>query len=88
MIEFTNIPSLLKLIDEKVFIKHLEKIIWKGGEPISPFDPTSKVYKYTNGKYRCKNTSKYFTVKTGIIFENSKLPYMKMVLYLAYVFRL
>ena len=77
MIKFTNIPNLLKLIDEQVFIKHLEKIIWKGKPPISPFDPTSKVYKYSNGKYRCKNTGKYFNVKVGTIFENSKLPLWK-----------
>ncbi|KLL01547.1 MAG: transposase [Mycoplasmataceae bacterium RC_NB112A] len=77
MSEFTNIPNLLKLIDEKVFIKHLEKIIWKGGELISPFDFISKVYRYANGKYGCKNTGKYFTVKNGTIFENSKLPLWK-----------
>jgi len=77
MLKFTNIPDLLKLIDEQVFIKHLEKIIWKGKSPVSPFDPTSKVYKYANGRYRCKNTGKYFNVKTGTIFENSKLPLWK-----------
>jgi len=76
MSEFTSIPNLLKLIDEQVFIKHLEKIIWKGN-PISPFDPTSKVYKYANGNYRCKNTGKNFTIKTKTIFENSKLPLWK-----------
>ena len=77
MLEFTSIPSLLESINEQVFIKHLEKIIWKGKPPVSPFDPNSKVYRYKNGKYRCKNTSKYFTIKTGTIFENSKLPLWK-----------
>lgn len=40
-------------------------------KPISPFDKTSKVYKLGNGKYRCKNTGKNFTVKTGTIFEKT-----------------
>ena len=51
-------------------------LIWDG-EPVSPFDKTSTVYKCSNGMYRCKNTGKYFTVKTGTIFENTKLPLMK-----------
>ena len=42
MIEFTSMPDLLKLIDEKTFIKHLEKIIWKGGESVSPFGSASE----------------------------------------------
>ena len=38
---------------------------WKWGDKVvSPFDPTSKVYKCKNHKYKCKNTNRYFTVKT------------------------
>lgn len=44
------------------------------GKVISPFDENSKVYKCKNGKYRCANTGKYFDVKTGTIFANTKLP--------------
>ena len=40
---------------------------------VSPFDETSKVYKCKNGKYKCKNTGKYFTYRTGTFFANSKL---------------
>ena len=54
-------------------IKYLEELIWDG-QPESPFDPTSKVYKCKNGKYKCKNTNKYFTVLNGTIFEGSKIP--------------
>ena len=47
---------------------------WKWGDKVvSPFDPTSKVYKCKNHKYKCKNTNRYFTVKTGACFANSKV---------------
>lgn len=42
---------------------------------VSPFDPTSKVYKCKNGKYKCKNTGKYFTYRTGTFFANSKMDF-------------
>ena len=52
---------------------YLEELRW-AGQPESPFDPTSKVYKCKDGRYKCKNTNKYFTVLTGTIFEKSKIP--------------
>lgn len=58
---------------EQSCIEYYEKLRWKG-KVISPFDKDSKVYKCSNGKYRCANTGKYFNVKTGTIFENTKLP--------------
>ena len=54
-------------------IDYLEELIWDR-QPESPFDPTSKVYKCKNRKYKCKNTNKYFTVLTGTIFEGSRIP--------------
>ena len=54
-------------------INYLEELMWDG-IPESPFDPTSKVYKCKNGKYKCKNSNKYFTVLNGTIFEKSKIP--------------
>ncbi|MDC2244960.1 IS1595 family transposase [Bacteroides thetaiotaomicron] len=58
--------------DEESAIKFYERIRWYNGV-ISPFDPTSKVYKCKNGRYKCKNTGKYFTYRTGTYFANSKL---------------
>ena len=60
------------LVDEAACVAYLEELIWEG-VPVSPFDKTSKVYKCKNGKYKCKNTGKYFNVKTGTIFENTKI---------------
>lgn len=58
---------------EQSCIEYYEKLRWNGNV-VSPFDKNSKVYKCKNGKYRCANTCKYFDVKTGTIFANTKLP--------------
>lgn len=58
--------------DEESAIRYYEKIRWSDGI-VSPFDPTSKVYKCKNNRYKCKNTGKYFTYRTGTFFANSKL---------------
>jgi transposase-like protein len=78
-----NLKSFKSLFDlrqalptEQACIKHYEQLRWPNGV-ISPFDPTSKVYYYRNRKYRCKNTGRNFNVKTGTIFENSKIPLQK-----------
>lgn len=58
---------------EQDCIDYLEDMRW-GGNVISPFDSTSKVYKCKDNKYRCKNTGKYFNVKTKLIFHKTSLP--------------
>ncbi|MRN00326.1 IS1595 family transposase [Riemerella anatipestifer] len=78
-----NIKSVLELIQtfssEEVCIRYLETLRW-GNVPVSPFDETSKVYKCKNNQYRCKNTGKYFNVKTDTMFENSKIKLQKWFL--------
>ncbi len=58
--------------DEASCVAYLENLRWKNGV-VSPFDSTSKVYKCGNGKYKCRNTGKYFDVKTGTAFARTKL---------------
>lgn len=71
--EFTSLFDLQTAFPtEQACINHLENITW-GDVVISPFDATSKVYKCKGNKYRCKNTGKYFTVKTGTLFDNTKI---------------
>ena len=71
-----NAKSIMALYElfptEEACIKHLEAINWHG-KPVSPFDKISKVYKLKSGKYRCKNTGKNFTVRTGTMFEKTKI---------------
>lgn len=83
--EFKSIFDLLKAFPtEQSCMGHLERLCWNG-EPISPFDATSKVYSCAGNKYKCKNTGKYFNVRTGSIFDNTKIPLQKWFLAL-YVF--
>lgn len=71
--EFNSIIELVRVFkDEQTCIDHLETLRWNGNV-VSPFDETSKVYKCAGNKYRCKNTSKYFNVKTASLFDNSKI---------------
>ncbi|TDO23758.1 IS1595 family transposase [Pedobacter duraquae] len=83
--EFKSIIDLLqKFPTEQDCINHLEKIRWDGNV-VSPFDPESKVYSCAGNKYKCKNSGKYFNVKTQTIFDNTKIPLVKWFLAL-YVF--
>ena len=73
---FNSLFELLKVFsNEEKCIEYLEKVRWNGNV-ISPFDSKSKVYKCSKGYY-CKNTNKMFNVKTGTIFENTKIPLQK-----------
>ena len=78
--DFNSIIELLQAFpDEETCIKHLEELRW-GGVVVSPFDENSKVYICKNGKYRCKNTGKYFNVKTNTLFDNTKIELQKWFL--------
>lgn len=70
---FQSIRDLIKAFpDEQTCVDHLEKLRWNG-EVVSPFDATSKVYKCAGNKYKCKNTGKYFNVRTATLFDNTKV---------------
>lgn len=83
MIFNDDIKSVLQLIqafpNEQACVVHLESMRWNGNI-VSPFDAKSKVYNCKGNKYQCKNTGKYFNVKTGTIFDNTKLPLQKWFL--------
>lgn len=82
--EFQSILELTTTFPTEVScIEHLETIRWNGNV-VSPFDATSKVYKCAGNKYKCKNTGKYFNVRTATIFEDTKMPLQKwfMALYI------
>jgi transposase-like protein len=79
----TDFNTILELIntfpDEQSCIDHLESLRWDG-LVVSPFDSNSKVYKCANNRYRCKETSKYFNVKTATLFDNTKVKLQKWFL--------
>lgn len=78
--DFNSIIDLLNIFpNEQTCIDHLEQLRWDG-YVVSPFDSTSKVYKCKDNKYRCKNTGKYFNVKTNTLFDNTKIELRKWFL--------
>lgn len=70
--------------DDASCIKYLEEHYWEG-KPKSPFDRTSKVYRMSNGMYRCKNTGRNFTVRTGTIFEHTRVSLYKWFMAIWYM---
>ncbi|MCL2445410.1 MAG: IS1595 family transposase [Oscillospiraceae bacterium] len=74
---FNSLYDLLKAFpDEQACIDHLEALRW-GGKVVSPFDETSTVYECKGNKYRCRNTGRYFNVKTGTMLDNTKIVLQK-----------
>ncbi len=75
--KFTSLYDLQSAFPtEKSCIKFLELIRWNN-KIISPFDESSKVYKCKNNRYYCKNTNRYFNVKTKTLFESSNIKLQK-----------
>lgn len=78
-----EVKSVLALIQafptQEDCINHLELLRWNS-DVVSPFDTTSKVYVCKGNKYKCKNTGKYFNVKTNTIFDNTKIDLQKWFL--------
>jgi len=82
--EFYSLIDLVTTFtDEQSCIDHLTQLRWNG-DIVSPFDASSKVYVCKGNKYKCKNTGKYFNVKTGTMFDNTKIKLQKwfMAIYL------
>lgn len=79
----TNFKSIIDLLkafqDEQTCINHLEELRWNGNI-VSPFDSASTVYKCKDNKYRCRNTGKYFNVRTNTLFDNTKVELRKWFL--------
>lgn len=74
---FESVYDLLSVFtDEQACVDYLTLQRWQGNI-ISPFDPYSKVYVCKDNRYRCKNTGKYFNVKTNTLFEGSRVPLQK-----------
>ena len=71
--KFQSVRELLKVFStEKKCENYLKEVRW-GKEIISPYDETAKVYKCSRNRYRCAKTGKDFNVKTGTMFENTKI---------------
>jgi transposase-like protein len=77
---FTNLRELIaSMPDEKTCRDYLAQQRWNG-KPICPFCGFDRVYLIEHGKrWKCANPACYnrFSVITGTVFENSKIPVSK-----------
>jgi len=72
--KFKSLKDILKRFPtEQSCVDYLEARLWNGNV-ISPYDSDSKVTKGKNNNYWCSSSRRYFNVKTGTIFENTKVP--------------
>jgi transposase-like protein len=79
-IDFKNKEALIAAFEtSQKCIEHLEDLRWNG-TVISPFDPTSKIYFCSKNNYKCRNSGKYFNVKTGTLLHNTKIDLQKWFL--------
>lgn len=63
--------------NEQTCINYLTEMRWHG-YVTSPFiEGCSKVYNCKSNRYRCKESGKYFNVRTGTLFNNTKIPLRK-----------
>ena len=70
---FKSIRDLLKVFStEKKCENFLKKMRW-GNKVVSPYDSTAKVYVCSRNRYRCAKTKKDFNVRTGTMFDNTKI---------------
>jgi transposase-like protein len=83
MIELQKFKTLVDLLiyfkDEQVCRDYLAQIRWNG-EPVCPYKDCAHttVFKFSNGKvYKCAKCRKQFSVRVGLIFEDSKIPLQK-----------
>ena len=83
-----EIHSIIDLVEkfptDKSCMEYLESIRWKNGV-VSPFEAKSKVYKCSNGRYKCRSSNRYFDVRTGTLFEDTKLSLRKWFIAIFYV---
>lgn len=76
MYEFDVKPIRSSFPTEQECLHYLEKIRWNG-IVTSPFKPNSKVYYCRQGKFKCRDSGKYFNAKTGTIFHHSRIGLQK-----------
>lgn len=79
-IEYKSLVELIRAFpDDESCLEYLEAARW-GDKVVSPFDPTSKVYRCKGHKFYCKNTGKYFNALTGTFLENTKVSLTKWMM--------
>ncbi len=55
-------------------IAHFTSVRWKNGAYCAKCGSTKKIYHYKDGRHKCSDCKKVFSIKVGTIFENSNIP--------------
>jgi transposase-like protein len=76
--DFANLTEfILHFKDEDTCRKYFESVRFANGD-YCPHCKHEKIHRYSNGKrYRCASCKQDFTIKTGTLFGESKLPLQK-----------
>lgn len=79
-LEFSSLYDILEAFPtEESCITYLERMRW-GNTITSPYADFSKIYKCSDGRYKCTKTNRFFTVRTGSVFSDSKMPLRKWIM--------
>ena len=71
---FDSLNSLVTYFKDNTVCKDfLERQRWNNGDYICPYCGQHHCYKRADGKFRCPNCLKNFSVLVGTIFENTKI---------------
>ena len=74
---FNSLFDMLRAFpDEGSCVLHLERLRWNG-VVVSPFVSGSSIYVCSNHRYKCRLSNRYFTVRSGTMFEGSKVSLQK-----------
>ena len=79
----TQVDLFDKLPDEQSARQRLEDICWSDGKRRCPFCAGTRTYHVENEQslpYRCRDCRKYFSVRTDMVMERSKVPLRKRVI--------
>jgi transposase-like protein len=69
-----------RFVTESLCVDYLEDIRW-AGRPVCPFCASARVYICSSRRiFKCASCTRQFTVRTGTIFENSRVPLQKWFL--------
>ena len=79
---FSLIKFFKEYPDEESAVRYFERMRW-GDEVVCPFcgkTHISEMKNHTPMKYRCRDCRKFFSVRTGTVLTESKLPLQKWLL--------
>lgn len=84
--DFSNLAELLLYFkDEKTCLNFIEQWRWKGDIRCADCGH-NKIYRFAKrNRFKCANCKQYFSITSGTIFDNTKLPLVKWMMAIYFV---